>query len=84
MFAALNAALTPRRTRKWSKGTVEDWAEQVHKIGQKTTYGKLPKPGVGSPIAIDAAYEQSADPFIRLELERAGARLAKVLNTTLQ
>jgi hypothetical protein len=84
MFAKLDADLTPGRFRKWSKGTLEDWADQIHRIGQKTTYGKLPKGYAAEKTAIGPRYEQSASPMIRLELERAGARLAAVLNQTLQ
>lgn len=84
MFTALNRDLTPKRAKKWGKGTIEDWAEQIHKAGQKTTYGKLPKAPAGSLIKIDARYEQRADPLIKDELEKAGARLAVVLNTTLK
>jgi len=35
-------------------------------------------------VAIDAAYEATAGRAIRLQLERAGARLAMVLNSDLQ
>jgi len=84
LFATLNRDLTPKRTRKFEKGTVEDWADQIHKAGQKTTYGKLPKASAGTPPKIDAHYEHEADELIRVELEKGGARLAKVLNTTLK
>jgi S1/P1 Nuclease len=73
-----------KHARKWAKGTVEDWAEQNHRIAQKTTYGKLPKVAAGSPEPIDAAYEKQADPVIKLQIEKAGARLARVLNEALQ
>jgi hypothetical protein len=69
---------------KWDKGTVEDWAEDNHKIAQKVTYGKLPKVAAGTPEPIDAAYEKKADPVIRIQIEKAGARLARVLNEALQ
>ena len=69
---------------KWAKGTVEDWAEQSHKIAQKITYGKLPKVPSGAPEPIDSAYEKKADPVIQLQIEKAGARLARVLNEALQ
>ena len=69
---------------KWAKGTVEDWAEQNHKIAQKITYGKLPKVPAGTPEPIDTAYEKKADPVIQLQIEKAGARLARVLNEALQ
>jgi hypothetical protein len=73
-----------KHARKWAKGTVEDWAEQSHKIAQKVTYGKLPKVAAGAPEPIDAAYEKAADPVIQLQIEKAGARLARVLNEALQ
>ena len=84
LFATLNTDLTPKREKKWAKGTVEDWADQIHKAGQKTTYGKLPKAYASSPFKVDAKYEQASDPLIRMELEKAGARLAMVLNSTLK
>jgi hypothetical protein len=70
--------------KKWSKGTVEDWAEEAHKAAQKTVYGRLPKVAAGAPVPIGAAYEKKADPLIREQLEKAAARLAMVLNTTLR
>ena len=84
MFAKLNADLTPKRARKFGKGTVENWADQIHKTAQKTTYGRLPKATAGVPSKVDAHYEHEADELIRIELEKGGARLAKVLNTTLK
>ena len=73
-----------KHARNWDKGTVEDWAEQNHKIAQKITYGKLPKVAAGTPEPIDAAYEKKADQTIQLQIEKAGARLARVLNEALQ
>jgi hypothetical protein len=70
--------------RKWSKGTVEDWAEEAHKAARKTVYGRLPKAAAGAPVPIGAKYEKKADPLIREQLEKAGARLAAVLNQALR
>jgi hypothetical protein len=84
MFAKLNERLTPGRAKKWGKGTVESWADQIHKTAQKTTYGKLPKVQAGGQIQIDAKYREMAHPLIETELEKAGARLAFVLNSTLK
>ncbi|MBZ5622652.1 MAG: S1/P1 nuclease [Acidobacteriia bacterium] len=62
-----------RRAKKWSKGTVEQWAEQSHKAAQKVVYGRLPKAPAGTamapagtavapagtpPITLGAAYEK--------------------------
>ncbi len=73
-----------KHAKKWDKGTVEDWAEQNHKIAQKIVYGKLPKVATGTPEPIDAAYEKRADPVIQQQIEKAGARLAYLLNQALQ
>ncbi len=80
----LFAQLSPdsaRHARKFSKGSVEDWAEQSHKAAQKIVYGKLPK---ATPVVLNAAYEKTADRLVRRQIELAGARLAAVLNHDLQ
>jgi hypothetical protein len=73
-----------RHARKWAKGSVEDWSEQAHKEAVKVSYGKLPKAENGAPAAITAEYEKKADPVIREQIEKAGDRLARVLNEALQ
>jgi hypothetical protein len=83
LFGPLSAE-SARRARKWSKGTVADWAEATHKSAQKMVYGRLPKVPAGAPVPIDTAYERRADALIREQIEKAGARLAMVLNTTLR
>ncbi len=78
-----------KNRKKWSKGSVEQWAEESHKAAVDVTYGKLPvKPVAGvrneTPITIDASYEEAARPVIRQQIEKAGDRLARVLNETLK
>ena len=80
-LAASWTADSEKHFRKWSKGSVEDWAEQSHKAAQKVVYGKL---AAGAPAPVGAAYEKAADELIRLQIEKAGARLARVLNETLR
>jgi nuclease S1 len=70
-----------KHAKKWSKGSVEDWAEQSHKEAQKVAYRKLP---AGQPVAVNAAYEKAGDALTRMQIEKAGARLAGVLNRILQ
>ena len=84
LFAQFSADLTEKRAKKWGKGTVEAWAEQSHKAGRKVVYGKLPKAEAGGEVKVDAAYEHLADPVIKDQIEKAGARLAMLLNTTLR
>jgi nuclease S1 len=73
-----------RHARKWRRGTVADWAEESHAAAQRKVYGKLPKAPPDAPARLDAAYERMANPVIRKQLEKGGARLARVLNETLQ
>ena len=80
LFARYSADLTPKKAKKLGKGSVENWAEQSHKTAVKVTYGKLPKP----PVVIGAEYEKLADPVVTEQIERAGARLAALLNATLK
>jgi hypothetical protein len=35
-------------------------------------------------VKVDAAYERLADPLIQAQIEKAGARLAALLNATLR
>lgn len=73
-----------RRAKKWRKGTVEQWAEESHRAAQKVVYGMLPKVAAGTPVPLNAAYEKKADLLIQERIEKAGARLAAVLNDLLQ
>ena len=83
LFPRFSAA-SARRRKKFATGTVSDWAEQTHKLAQQMVYGKLPSAASGAPVMIGADYERQADPLIELQIERAGARLAAVLNQDLR
>jgi hypothetical protein len=83
LFPALSEE-SMRQRKKWRKGTVEQWAEQSHQAAQKVVYGLLPKVPAGTPIPLDAEYEKIAGPLVREQIEKAGARLAAVLNKTLR
>jgi hypothetical protein len=84
MFATLQQELTPKLAKKFRKGDVKDWAEESHAEGQQVVYGKLPKAEAGATIKVTEAYEHEADPVVKEQLERAGVRLAKVLNAALK
>jgi len=73
-----------RKRKKWAKGSVEQWAEQSHWAAQKVVYGRLPKAAEGNPVRLGTPYEKVADPVIREQIEKAGVRLAAVLNATLR
>jgi len=77
----LNQNIQPADITKWETGAVEDWALEAHTIAQKVSYGKLSK---AATPKIGAVYLRSADPAVQEQLERAGIRLAHILNQTLQ
>jgi hypothetical protein len=83
LFAGMSAE-SMKHKKKWSRGSVENWAEQAHKDAVSITYGKLPKSADGKPAVITPQYEAAADPLIRTQIEKAGARLARVLNENLK
>lgn len=80
LFPMLSAA-SEKHAKKWAKGSVEDWAEECHKLSVKIVYGKLPKVAEKTqPYTIDGRYVKKADPLIEEQIEKAGARLARALN----
>ena len=78
------SADSAKHAKKWAKGSVESWSDQSHAEAVKITYGLLPKTDKGTPATITPEYEAKADPLIREQLEKAGARLARVLNDALK
>jgi nuclease S1 len=83
LFHALSEE-SSTHARKWRRGMVEDWAEESHDLAKRKVYGKLPKASPDTPILLGAKYEKMANPVIRKQLAKAGARLARVLNEALQ
>jgi hypothetical protein len=84
LFARLSAAITPDQVANWSKGTVEQWAGESFQAAQTTVYGLLPKVGNGRTIQLGERYEQMVEPLLEQQLEKAGVRLAAILNGNAQ
>lgn len=77
----LESRITPQDRRTWVRGTITDWALQAHGIARTIAYGDL---GNRNPAPITPAYRRKADRVIELQLERAGVRLAWVLDKALR
>jgi hypothetical protein len=77
----LESRITPQDQAEWQKGSIEDWVMEGHRLAQTAAYGDL---GKESPAPITPAYEQQADAVIELQLEKAGVRLAYLLNADLK
>ncbi|HEY6273763.1 MAG TPA: S1/P1 nuclease [Terriglobales bacterium] len=81
LAAELEAKITPQDRAEWMKGSMEDWVLEGHRLAQRVAYGDL---GSENPASITPAYERQADPVIETQLEKAGVRLAYLLNDALK
>jgi hypothetical protein len=82
--------------RKMAGGTVNDWAWESHKLAEKEVYQRLhiptepvvfpesckvaPEAILDEKITVEPGYIDAMKPVIRLQLERAALRLARLLN----
>jgi hypothetical protein len=80
-FAAeLENQITPHDQVEWQKGNIEDWVMKARRLAQTVAYGDLSN---DNPAPITLEYERQAEPVIELRLEKAGVRLAYLLNANL-
>jgi nuclease S1 len=70
--------ISPDKLESWSKGDSMEWANEGYDIAAHIIYGKLPHTGT-----LPDSYEAEALPIVNEQLERAGVRLAAVLNKVL-
>lgn len=66
--------------REMRKGTPEEWLWQSHGYSRDTAYGSLTPE---RPAVLGASYADKTLPAMRLQIERAGVRLARLLNETI-
>lgn len=71
----------PRDKAEWQKGSIEDWVMEGHRLAQTVAYGSLSNE---NPAPITPAFERQADAVIEVQLEKAGVRLAHLLNYALR
>lgn len=81
LAAELESRITPQDQAEWQKGTIEDWVMEGHRLAQTVAYGDLSS---DDPAPINPEYERRADPAVERQLEKAGVRLASILNKVLQ
>lgn len=76
----LGGRITPAEKTAWARGSVEDWALEGHALAVQVAYAKLPHdatPNLGDD------YFNAALPVAELQIEKAGIRLAGILNHAL-
>ncbi len=87
---------TPAQQQSWARGSVSDWAREGWEISRAVAYGDLrdyPNACAVGTLSgnlsgnrrayIDKAYVRAATPAVRLQVERAGVRIAALLNGAL-
>jgi hypothetical protein len=73
--------ITPETIKEWSKGTVDDWADeslQVAKLAYRQNPNE-PKP-FASGVILGEPYLKRAEPLLKEQMARASVRLANELN----
>ena len=80
--AALARAITADERSTWSRSGPADWADEAYGLAEQISCG-MPPPSSDVPV-IGPDYERIAEHAIDLQLQRAGVRLASVLNEALR
>lgn len=84
----LRAAITAALRRSWREGDVIAWAEESFRLAIGGAYrpvkaGKISSGYIGDlrpPVLLDAAYVRAMRPVVLEQLQKAGVRLARVLD----
>jgi hypothetical protein len=80
----LIAGITPAVRAAAARGTPASWAMESFAIARVEAYGKLPPAGPDGVHLLDERYVREATMTVQLQLQRAGLRLAQVLNEGLR
>jgi hypothetical protein len=78
----LNSRITPEQAKDWAGGSVADWAWESHQQAVAHAYAGIPIQGM--PVYLSPQYVAENREVVETQLERAGIRLAVVLNRAFQ
>jgi S1/P1 Nuclease len=85
LAARLTTRISARQRRRMSLGSPTDWAMQSFDIATSAVYGQLPAVSApGEQLQLNDAYRTRAAMIAEVQLQRAGIRLARVLNEALR
>jgi hypothetical protein len=76
------------RGAEWSQGDLDSWLSDTHQVAVNDVYRRLPDAAPcghapSKPEALDRGYVDMATQAVRVQLAKAGVRLAVVLNAAL-
>lgn len=86
LAARLIPEITPALAARWAGDDMASWARETHAVAVTTAYSFPTPPRCASddpPVALPKGYDAVAQRAARLQLERAGVRLAGVLEKAL-
>lgn len=84
--ATLAGRITPEDKAAWEKGDSKAWAQEGFDIAKAKAYTLGSKPGCArdsAPVSLPPGYEETAREVVTVQLQKAGVRLAAVLNRAL-
>jgi hypothetical protein len=83
--ATLDARITPADRTAWSAGTPRTWAMESFQLGREDVYALPSRPTCADhgSVALTAAYQATARRDAALQLEKAGLRMAVLINRAL-
>ena len=82
----LRAKITPAQRTAWAQGDARAWAMETYLVGKTVAYRIGSPPGCDrdrGPIALPPDYAEKAQAAAAIQLDRAGVRLASLLNEAL-
>jgi hypothetical protein len=81
----LTKKITAGDAKAWAQGTARDWAKESFALSKADAYALPSRPTCAAPgsVSLSAAYQAQAQTDVSLQLERAGVRMAAVLNAAL-
>lgn len=85
--AALRTPMTAKNKRDWEKGDARAWARETFELGKVTAFSIPTTPGCDpnvTPIVLPDFYEAMARQTITMQLQKAGVRMATLLNKALK
>ena len=77
-----------KEVRDWQKTDIRDWMNESYELSKSVTYAKLPsfvcrEAWTATPVELPQSYVNAAVEVIPIQLAKAGARMAAVLNRAL-
>ena len=79
----VEASITPEQARGWQAGTPATWAMETFDVARDEAYGRLPRPDASGTFGLDGDYLRMARQETKIQLGKAGVRLALILNRSL-